>query len=324
MTLEKLSQITDGLIKSGRSTLDISDATTVLSDLTDQSIFISSDLTLIESAIKSKAKAILSDQNNTNHTDIAWIKVANLERSAFKITQHIIDENSASFYLFKKRELDIFKMITPNRRDIEFLDGSWQKVFEKVLNSSKRIFISSNQEMMKKLRPRYFTLEREISGYIISDTLFRSTFRIGKYVYQYKEFSPIYFDTLLRVISFCEDNELEYSLDNLRYFSGFMPIFVDGELSMNESIKDSRIFIVCDSLEDIIDAINYTKTAKGWLVKSAILTPSKTKIDSHTTPIWYNSFKDIVDILNSSNFNYAFIYSNDKNIANLLKKEYKI
>jgi ferrochelatase len=325
MQIEKLLELLNATINETSKESEIQNATVYLKKVDEGSLFISNDEEEIKEALSSGAKAILYDSDLTiTDPNIAWIKVNDIQSAAFKITEYVVSDEDASFYYLNSREITFFKMIALYQRDAEYLGDDWRKVFEKVLNSRKKLFIGSDIDLMKKLRPKVKILKREVDGYIISDTLFRTTFRIGKYVYQYKQFSPIHIEQLLRTIAFCEDTNQEYSLERVRYFNGFMPLFIEGEPSLNEYSKNNRIVIVCDNLADISRARDYAKLPSGWVVKTAVLTPPKTKIDGVQKPIYYRNHDDILDILQGSNFNYAFIYSDDVNVINMIKKEYNI
>ena len=325
MEIKQLQELVKGTINENVNIKEILNATVVLSRVDDGSLFISNDTQDIQDAIKKGAKAIIYDKDiSISDDDLAWIRVDDIEKAAFEITEHVVSDEDASFYYLSPREITFFKMIAIYQRDVEYLGDDWKRVFERVLNSRKKIFIGTDIDLMKKLRKKVKILKKEVDGYIISDTLFRTTFRVGKYVYQYKQFSPIHIEVLLKVIAFCEDNLQEFSLDKVRYFNGFMPLFIEGEPALNEQSKNNRIVIVCDNLNDISRAKDYAKLPSGWVVKTVVLTPPKTKIDGVVKPIYYRNEDDVLDILQGSNFNYAFIYSDDVKIINMIKKEYNI
>jgi ferrochelatase len=325
MQITKLVDLVGGELSNDSNIEEIYNATVVLKKVDEASLFISDDKLEIDEAIKNGAKAIIyKDDKVRSNNLVAWIRVDDIQKAAFLIAEYVVSDEDASFYYLTPREITFFKMIAIYQRDIEYLGNDWKKVFERILNSKKKIFIATDIDLIKKARKKVKVLKKEVDGYIISDTLFRTTFRVGKYVYQYKEFSPIYMDTLLKVVAFCEDNLQEYSLDKIRHFNGFMPLFIEGEPALNEQSKNNRIVIVCDCLDDISKARDYTKLPSGWVVKTVVLTPPKTKIDGAIKPIYYRDEDDILDILQGSNFNYAFIYSDDIKIINMIKKEYNL
>ncbi len=326
MQIENLVELVAGDINETSEIESIYSATVHLAKVGEGSLFISNSQQEIDEAIKKGASAIIYADDSIMISDesVAWIKVEDIMIAAFKITQEVIDDEEALFYYFNDHELAFLKMLQKRKSDIEFLSSDWKKVFETVLNSKKKFFISTDLEMMKKLRPKARKLVKEVDGYVISDTLFRSTFKVEKYVYQYKEMVPFHLDHVLKVIHFCQTHGFEYALENIRYISKFTPIFIEGEPSLNEESKNDRTVIVCDNKEDIVEARMYVNAPSAWIVKSIVLTPPKTKIEGVKRPSYFTSHEEALDIIKSANFNYAFIYSDDKSIKEAIRKEYEL
>lgn len=326
MQIETLVQTIEGQINETSKIEEIYSATVYVSNVGEGSLFISSVPSEIEEAIGRGAQAIIYDDATLgiSDSDLAWIKVDDIEEAAFRLTQYVVVDSEADFYYLNRHELSFLRMILLRKSDIDFIPDDWKKAFEMVLNSKKKIFISSNLELMKKLRPKAKRLVKEVDGYIISDTLFRSTFKVEKYVYQYKEMVPFHLEHLLKVVAFCQQHHFEYAIEKIKYIKQFIPIFIDGEPGINEQSKNDRTVIVCDNLEDIIEARLYVNAPSAWIVKSIVLTPPKTKVEGVKRPSYYYNNEDILEILKGANFNYAFIYAEDRSIIEMIKKEYNI
>ncbi len=326
MQIENLVALVSGTINETSKVESIYSATVYLAKVGEGSLFISNDQEEIEEAITKGATTIIYSDETIMISDptLAWIRVEDIMIAAFKITQEVIDDEEALFYYFNEHELAFLKMLQKRKSDIEFLSSDWKRVFETVLNSKKKFFISTDLEMMRKLRPKARKLVKEVDGYIISDTLFRSTFKVEKYVYQYKEMVPFHLNYVLKVVHFCQTHGFEYAIENIRYINKFTPLFIEGEPLLNEESKNDRTVIVCDNLEDIIEARLYVNEPSAWIVKSIVLTPPKTKVEGVKRPSYYESHEEALEIIKSANFNYAFIYSQDKSIKDSIRKEYEL
>ncbi len=326
MQIEKLIELTAGVVNETSKIESIYSATVHLAKVGEGSLFISDSQEEIEEAIKKGASTLLYADASIMISDesLAWIKVGDLELAAFKITQEVVSDEEALFYYLNDHELAFLKMLQKRKSDIEFLSSVWKKAFETVLNSKKKFFISTDLEMTKKLRPKARKLVKEVDGYVISDTLFRSTFKVEKYVYQYKEMVPFHLDHVLKVIHFCQTHGFEYTIENICYINKFTPIFIEGEPSLNEESKNDRTVIVCDNKEDIVSARMYVSAPSAWIVKSIVLTPPKTKVEGVKRPSYYSSHEEALDIIKSANFNYAFVYTKDKSIKDSIRKEYEL
>jgi len=326
MQIEKLVELTAGSLNETSKIDSLYSATVHLAKVGEGSLFISDSQKDIDEAIKRGATTILyaDEAIMIGDTSLAWIKVEDLEVAAFKITQDVVGDEEALFYYFNEHELAFLKMLQKRKSDIEFLSSDWKRSFETVLNSKKKFFISTDLEMMKKLRPKAKRLVKEVDGYVISDTLFRSTFKVEKYVYQYKEMVPFHLEHLLKVVHFCKTHGFEYSIENIRYINKFTPLFIEGEPSLNEESKNDRTVIVCDNKEDIIEARMYVLAPSAWIVKSIVLTPPKTTVEGVKRPSYYTSHEEALDIIKGANFNYAFVYATDKSIKDAIRKEFEL
>ena len=214
-------------------------------------------------------------------------------------------------------------MILLHKNNISFVSNEWRKAFEQILNSDGSLFIGTDKELMKLIKPDVAKLEREVEGYPVSDTLFRSTFKVGGFVYQEKELIPFHLEYLLRVVDFCDKNDLPYSVDRIKYTKHFMPVFIDLKLKSTRPSNSDRVAIFTDNLSDIAKAREYVMRSNMW-VKSIVLTPPKTKVPNIDHPHWFNSEEEVREILKSIHFNYAFIYNADKSILNTIKEEYSL
>ncbi|HIP46599.1 MAG TPA: hypothetical protein EYG95_03465 [Campylobacterales bacterium] len=326
MQIEKLVELTAGTINETSKIESIYSATVHLAKVGEGTLFISDSQEEIDAAIAKGATTILYADESIMIGDenLAWIKVEDIMIAAFKITGDVVSDEEALFYYFNDHELAFLKMLQKRKSDIEFLPCDWKKTFELVLNSKKKYFISTDLEMMKKLRPKAKKLVKEVDGYVISDTLFRSTFKVEKYVYQYKEMTPFHLDHVLKVIHFCQTHGFEYGIENIKYLNKFIPLFIEGEPSLNEESKNDRTVIICDNIEDIVAARMYVSAPSNWVVKSIVLTPPKTKVEGAKRPSYYTSHEEAIDIIRSANFNYAFVYTKDKSLKDSIRKEFEL
>jgi hypothetical protein len=183
--------------------------------------------------------------------------------------------------------------------------------------------VGTDKELMKLIKPDVPKLTKEVEGYAVSDTLFKTTFKVGGYVYQEKDMTPLHLEYLLRVIDFCETHELPYSMERIKYTKHFTPVFIDGELNTAKASKSDKVVIFTDNTSDITKAREYVMRSNMW-VKSIVLTPPKTKVPGIDHPHWFNSEEEVRELLKNIHFNYAFIYNADRSILNTIKEEYSL
>jgi len=325
MTIQSLINLTDGLLKNKPTIQAIEGATVFPSKVEHGDLFISSTQEDIDTALSKGAYAIVYDNDKIKIDDIdtAWIKVESIQDASFKLLRYVILEKEASFFLLNEHENSFLKMILLKKSNITLISNEWRKAFEQILNSSQKLFVGTDKDLMKRIKPDVKKLNSDVDGYIVDDTLFKTTFKVNGYVYQDKELAPFHIEHLLKVVHFCEENELPYSVDRIKYTKHFTPVFIDGSLNPIHSSKSDKVAIFTDNLEDIHRSREYIKY-KGTWVKSIVITPPKTKVENITRPHWFETEDEVRELLINQHFNYAFIYSLDRSILHTIKQEYSL
>jgi len=325
MKIEDIINLTEGTLTNTPKVQAIEAATVYFSKVEHGDLFFSSNQEEIDQAIANGAYAIVyaDDSIVKNDDEIAWIRVSDLQLAAFKLIRYVILKKEAKFYLLSKHEQTFLKMILVHKTNISFISDNWRKAFEQILNSEVSLFVGTDKELMELIKPDVEKLNREVDGYPVSDTLFRTTFKVGGFVYQEKELIPFHLEYLLRVIDFCETHSLAYAVDRLRYTKHFTPVFIDGKLKSTQASKTAKVAIFTDNLSDITKAREYVMRSNMW-VKSVVMTPPKTKVPGIDHPHWFETNEELQELLKNIHFNYAFIYNADKSMLNTIQEEYSL
>jgi ferrochelatase len=325
MKIEDLLNLTNGTVISEPTITAINSVTVYPSKIEQGDLFISNSSKDIEKALLNGAYAVIFSDPTIEITDseIAWIKVKDIQKSAFRLIRYVLISREANFYLFNEHELSFLKMVLTQKSNIEILPNNWRKMFEKILNSNANMFVGTNNELVKMIKPDVSTLNKDASCEIITDTLFKTTFKINGYIYQEKDIAPFHVDYLQRVVEFCDKHHLPYNLDRVKYTKHFVPVFIDGFLNVMKPSKSDKVAIFTDNLKDIYRAREYVRYNGAW-VKTIVLTPPKTKVDGVDRPNWYQDVDEARDILKNSYFNYAFVYALDRSMLPKIKEEYSL
>jgi len=325
MKIEDLLNLTAGTMITAPTITAINSVTVFPSKVEQGDLFISNNNEEIATAIENGAYAIIfSDEAVTiNDSEIAWIKVNDIQKASFKLIRYVLISREASFYLFTEHELSFMKMIVTQKSNLDILPNDWRKMFERILNSESKMFIGTDDALMKLIKPDVAILNKEASCEIITDTLFKTTFKINAYIYQEKDIVPFHVDILQRVVEFCDLHHFPYDLDRVKYTKHFVPVFIDGFLNVMNPSKSDKVAIFTDNLQDVYKAREYVRYNGAW-VKTVVLTPPKTKVDGVDRPSWYVDIDEARDILKNAYFNYAFVYALDKTMLPKIKEEYSL
>jgi len=325
MKIEDILNLTEGTLSNTPKINAIESATVFQSKVEHGDLFFSSNQEEIDQAIANGAYAIIYDDGSIQRKDdeIAWIKVSDIQLAAFKLIRYVILKKEAQFFLVSEHELTFLKMILTHKTNINFIPNDWRKAFEQILNTDGTLYVGTDKELMKLIKPDIQKLERDVDGYVVFDTLFKTTFKVNGFVYQEKDLIPFHLEYLLRVIHFCDANSLPYDLERLRYTKHFTPVFIDGQLNTARSNQSDKVAIFTDNVIDIVEAREYIKRSNNW-VKGIVLTPPKTKVPGIDRPHWFESEEEVREILKNTLFNYAFILNADRSILNTIKETYSL
>jgi len=313
MKIEDILNLTEGELQSKPEIHSIESATAFPSKIAHGDMLFASSVDDIAVAVENGAYAIVYEDENVGILDpeIAWIKVKSIKESAFRLLRYVLLSKEADFHLLDKHEMSLMKMILTQKSNVVFLSDQWNKAFEQILNGNGNLFVSTDEELMKLIKSNSVKLTKEADGYPVNDTLFKSTFRIGKYVYQDIKLVPFHLEYLLKVVYFCDKYELSYSIDGIQYTKHFMPLHIDNNLHTVPQGNSDKVLIFTDGIVDVIKARDYVRYQTTW-VKSIVLTPPKTKVDNVERPYWFTTVEEAREILTSVHYNYAFVYSLDK------------
>ncbi len=323
MYIENLLNLIDGKIINEPKVKKVESATIYPSKVEMGDLFFACNKEDISKAVENGAYAVVYEGTKPKIEDreIAYIEVSSIKEATIKFLRFILTQKESQIYYFEDIESSFLKLITNKKSSLyTILSDNWQKSFESVLNSDYEIFITTNLEDAKNLSPNYKTLDELVNGYIISDSLLKTTFKIEKYIYQNVEMAPFFIDNLRKVVKFCKDNEISYDINRLKYTKEFKPIFIDKNLNAMPKGSSERVLIFVTSTFIIDKSIEYLREQSKW-IKSLIFTPPKTKLDTITKPTWYKSPQEVKDILKKEHFNYAFCYGlNIEDIINNSKE----
>jgi len=259
MKIEDILNLTEGVLSNMPQIQAIESATVFYSKVEHGDLFISSNQEEIDIAIANGAYAILYDDENIvkNDMEIAWIKVSDIQLAAFKLVRYVIIKKEALFYLLSEHELTFLKLILKHKGNIAFIPNDWRKAFEQILNTDASLFVGTDKTLMQLIKPDVPVLDKEVEGYLVSDTLFKSTYKVGGFLYQERELIPFHLEYLLRAVHFCNTHALPTTMDRIKYTKHFMPVFIDSTLRSTQASKSDRVAIFTDNTSDITQAREY-------------------------------------------------------------------
>ena len=323
MNIEKLLIVISGKRQDKNPIEDVNSASIYPQNIEQDDLFFASSSEDIALAISNGAAAIVvEDTELITDAPVAWIKVSSLKISAFLLIRYINTKKGVAIYLVNELEHTLIKMVM-TKKEIAFLPETWEQAFEQIINTELGVLVTRSEEIMKLLSDDNLALTKEVYGYNVADSLFFSTVNINKYVYQELEMPPFYLDTLLRVVYVFDHSNLKYDLHRISYTKHFKPYFPEEELLDFDPKRGDQVVIMCDNPEAIYESKKYIVKKAEWIVKSIIFAPKKKSMQKADYPIRYETHKDLIPKMHETHFNYAFIYSDDKELLSIIGQSYR-
>ncbi len=310
MTIENLINIIGGELVNEPKIKRVESATIYPSKVDSGDLFFATDKESADKAIENGAFAIVyEDELEITDSEIAYIKVESIKEATLKFLRYVVLQKESKIYLFEDIDISFLKQIVSRRSSIyTIISSDWKKSFEAVLNSDYEVYITNSKELAESLSPNYKTQKELAYGYIISDSLLKTTFKIDKYIYQNAQMSPLFIDNIKKVVKFCQDWDIGYDINRLKYTKEFRPFYVEDDLTPSNIGTTEKVLIFVNDLKIVDRAIQYLRHDGKW-IKSIVLTPPKSKLETVDRPNWYQNEQEAKEILKNNFFHYAFCYN---------------
>ena len=310
MTIENLINIIGGKLVNKPKINRVESATIYPSKVESGDLFFATDKENAQKAIENGAYAVVYEgELEITDSEIAYIKVDSIKDATLKFLRYVVLQKESKVYLFEDIDISFLKQIVSRRSSIyTIISSDWKKSFEAVLNSDYEVYITNSKELAESLSPNYRTQKEVAYGYVISDSLLKTTFKIDKYIYQNAQMSPLFIENIKKVVKFCQEWDIDYDINRLKYTKEFRPFYIEDDLSPSNIGTTEKVLIFVNDLKIVDRAIQYLRHDGKW-IKSIVLTPPKSKLDTVDRPNWYQNEQEAKEILKNNFFHYAFCYN---------------
>ncbi len=317
MKIENLVYLVSGELKNSPAISYIEGFSNNTEKLKRGDLFFAKDKEKIPEAIKNGAYAILFDGwTQIIDSEIAWIKVKNLEVAALKLLRFFLIQNSTQIYKISKLQQDMIKSIA-NIDEILFLDDdlidSLVKLYKKDI---KFALINANLIKNISLDIEDLKISKEIK--IINRFLFETSFVYNSIFYDRVHIPALFIESFNKILNILDNYNINYQIKNIEKLNHFKPYFIDNNFAIKEFGKSDRVIIFENSYELLEKERDYLEENAKWAKKIYI---SDIKIDKF---LYAKNFDIIAKILYENDFNFALIGTKEINLEKLeIKKDYK-
>ena len=323
MRLENVLALTHGELVS---TPFVSSFTTVTLDAKSVKrgdLFMAFDEEGIEEAILNGAYGIVfCKPTQISDSEIAWIKVANLEDALARLLRFkLIDTNSQIYetndivielalqIMTESSFVVVSSSIKENFHKLWHLDAASVILYSPTLTDSN-IFAKS----IKLNNSHHEKID------IVEQTLFETSFIFDNTFYERQLISPFFMPYLETLLNLFKNLKINYRLKKFTPIEHFEAVFTNKKLEPKEFGTSDKVLIFEKNISLIEEEILFLQREATW-AKIVYTLPSSHRhlgemIADKESLIFYNYKDEIISLLNKSHFHFALIVGVDKSIVN--------
>jgi len=301
MRIENLVFLIGGELKSSPSICEINDFSFDAHSLKRGNLFFAKNKNEIDVAIQNGAYAVIFEGwTQIVDSEIAWIKVENLEIAALKLLRFYLIQKDIPIIKFDQLEYDIFKSIS-NDKNVLYIDDDFINSFINLYKKDIKFAIIKDIEILKKISLDFLTPNIEDKINITKSYIFETSFIYKNSYFERVHIAPIFIKSLNKVLNILDSYNIDYVVKNIEKLNHFKPIFIDNSFNIKEFGKSDKVLI----LEDCYNLLNIEKEFLEknikWAKKIYI---SDRKIKEF---IYEKDFDKIREVLYNLTFNFALI-----------------
>jgi len=281
-------------------------------------LFIAFDETTIEEAILNGAYGIIFDKpTQISDTEIAWIKVKNIEEALKKLLRFKLIENNIVSYSCDDVTLKLALQIYSEQK-LLIIDGTLKSIAQILWNiESKSITLFSSTLKDKDIFTDVKTIEQSKIRYIQirEQTLFETSFIYDNKYYEREFITPLFIEKLNNLIHLYKIYKIDFRFKRFFPLENFEAIFINKKFEIKDFGSTERVLIFEKNIEYLSSEIEFLQKNSSWARTIYILPSScRLKNEEDSNIYRYKNSKEIIQILKKDSFNFAFIFGKDKKI----------
>ncbi|WP_187648355.1 hypothetical protein [Nitrosophilus labii] len=318
MRIENLVYLIGGELKSSPCVSEIKGFSFDSNSIKRGELFFAKNKKDINQAVQNGAYAVLFEGwTQITDSEIAWIKVENIEIAALKLLRFFLIQKSIPIFKLSSVEYNIAKELS-NDKDILFIKKDFIKALIDFFKKDVKLILISDTDSLKRLSLDYNTPKISKKVNIIKTYIFETSFIYDNIFYERVYISPIFIEEFNRVLNLLEERFVEFNLKNIEKLDHFKPYFIDNRFSLKEFGKSDKVIIIENDYTLLEKERSFLESDAKW-AKKIYISDKKTK-----GFIFEKRFDKIKEILYNEHFNFALIAKKDLKLEDLeIKKTYK-
>ncbi len=311
MRIENLVYLVGGELKSSPCVSEIKGFSFDSNSIKRGDLFFAKNKKDINRAVQNGAYAVLFEGwTQITDSEIAWIKVEDLELAALKLLRFFIIQKSMPIFKLSSLEYNIAKELS-NEKEILFIKKDFIKALIDFFKKETKLILISDTDSLKKLSLDYNETNISKRMSIIKRYIFETSFIYDNIYYERVHISPIFLEEFNKVLNLLDESYIDFNIKNIENLNHFKPFFIDNRFSLKEFGKSDKVIIIEKDYTLLERERNFLENNAKWAKKIYI---SDKKTEGF---IFEKRFDKIREILYNERFNFALIAKNEFKLEDL-------
>ncbi|MDF1876910.1 hypothetical protein JHD47_03670 [Sulfurimonas sp. SAG-AH-194-L11] len=321
MRLENVLALTHAKLLNSPFVSNFTDIVFDVKNVKRGDLFMAFDESSIEDAILNGAYGIVfSKPTQISDSEIAWIKVQNLEDALTRLLRFkLLDKN---IKVYETNEI-VLKLALQIVTDPSFIaiSGNILDIAKQLWNIEETSYILFCPNLSDK---NIFTQTIELSNTtykninIIEQTLFETSFIYNDIFYERQLISPFFIPYLEILLHLFKHLKVDFRLRKFSPIGHFEAVFTNKRFEIKEFGTSDKVLIFEKSSTLVESQITFLQNEATW-AKIVYVVPYHdtkliNKIQNKESLIVYKNKNEILNALRKHHFNFALVIGADKNI----------
>lgn len=283
------------------------------------SLFIAYSSDDIPEALLNGAYGVMFDRpTQITDSEIAWIKVDNLDTALKKLLRFYLLEKELQVYACDPITLHLSTMITtpPTFCNVE---GTMREVWEKLWPLEKKSIVLFSPALTDPdifIEHSQLIRAQENTITIIEQTLFETSFIHNDTFYERQMLSPFFIPYLEHLLFFYTFLRVPFQIRGFSKMGHFIPVFTNARMEIKEFGSSERVVIFEPLLELIDEQIDFLDAQASWAKIICLLPESMRSALTIGVEniLFYRYPEEVIALLQSQDFHFALVAGVDKSI----------
>lgn len=319
MRLENILALTKGTLVWDPSVTIFENVVFEPSKVKRGSLFIAYSPEDIPEALLNGAYGVMFDKpTQMGDTEIAWIKVDNLDNALKKLLRFYLLEKELQVYACDPITLHLSTMISTPTNFCN-VEGSMREVWEKLWPLEKRSIVLFSPALTDQdifIEHSQLIRAQENTITIIEQTLFETSFIHNDTFFERQMLSPFFIPYLEHLLFFYTFLRIPFQIRGFSKMGHFIPVFTNSRLEVKEFGSSDRVIIFEPLLELIDEQIDFLDEQASWAKIICLLPDSmRSSLTIGVDNIFFYRYpEEVISFLQSKDFHFALVAGVDKNI----------